>query len=79
MIVYLKNFPNICLSWFSSNNAATAIATKKKKTNTKQPNANQKQPTKRGRKPYERDEHGNMIRPNKENQTSVQKNSNNFK
>jgi len=49
------------------------------KTNTKQPNANQKQHTKRGRKPYERDEHGNMIRLNKENQTSVQKNSNNLK
>jgi len=31
-----------------------------------------KEPKKKGRKPYERDENGNIIRSNKENQISVQ-------
>ena len=56
----------------TSNNASTVTASEKNKTNTKQFNANPKEPKKKGREPYERDENGNIIRPNKENQTSVQ-------
>ena len=52
----------------------TATASKKENEyKTKQPNANPKEPKKKARKPYKRDENGNIIRPNKENQTSVKK------
>ena len=37
-----------------------------------QPNANPKEPKKKGKEPCERDENGNTIRPNKENQTLAQ-------
>ena len=51
----------------SSNLASTTAGASKKKKTPAKPSV----PKQRGRKAYPRDENGNMVRPNKENQPTV--------
>ena len=58
----------------ASNNASTTAGASKKKKKPGKPSV----PRQRGRNAYPRDENGNMVRPNKENQPTVKWNQMKF-